>query len=103
MLYEVITDAFPLSSFVALLDLAKYNVPCVSLKTPLGTLDSFNEAGIMQDNVDSLIDAVINLVDNTPQNNKLYNIIMEKHTGAGFKEQVSRLESAMPASGATLV
>lgn len=92
-------DSFPISSFVALLEIARYNIPCLSLLTPLNDFDTFRDSGICCKNQDELVDLACEYLKNKDKyENKLIDILENKHFEQGFKEQLISLYKEFPSS-----
>jgi hypothetical protein len=87
---DLAIDSIPLGSFTALLDIAKYNIPCLSLKGPINYLDSFIEANILCENQDDIVQKALEILFQATEN-KLYKIIRDKHSPAAFSKNLAQL------------
>lgn len=97
-LADLAMDSFPMSSFTALLDIAKYNIPCLTLKTPLNELDTFQEAGIFCDTPEVLIEKAV-LALNTPTvSQTLYDILERDHLPDGFSKHLVACHQQFPSN-----
>lgn len=92
---DLAIDSFPFSSFVALMDIAKYNIPCLSLKTPLNEIDCFEEARISCETQRELASKVNYLLISN-ESSTLYPVLEENHIGEGFQKHLNRLYINFP-------
>jgi hypothetical protein len=93
-------DSFPFGSFTALLDIAKYNIECLTIKTPINELDSFLEAKILCGNQQELVDRSCEILQN-PINQKetnLYKVLKQKHFQSGFYKNLQVIYEKLPIS-----
>ncbi len=99
---DLAIDSYPFSSFTALLDVAKYNIECLSLKTPINYLDSFLEAKIYCNNQNNLIERAIEILQKPKKNScyttKLYRIIEEKHFPNAFIKNIDLIYKTLDKS-----
>lgn len=90
-------DSFPISSFVSMLEIARYNIPCLSLLTPMNDFDTFKDSGICCKNQEELIDLACEYLNNKDKyENKLIPILETKHFEEGFKDQLISLYKEFP-------
>lgn len=90
-------DSFPISSFVSMLEIARYNVPCLSLLTPLNDYDTFRDSKICCSSQEELIESACKyLNDKNSYENKLISILDEKHFEEGFARQLINLYEKFP-------
>ncbi|OGI29915.1 MAG: hypothetical protein A2287_07770 [Candidatus Melainabacteria bacterium RIFOXYA12_FULL_32_12] len=93
---DLAIDSFPISSFTALLDIAKYNIPSLALKTPLNDLDSFNEAGIFSETQEQLINIAVDILSKNSGKNRLFEVMQENHFEEGFQKHLINLYKKFP-------
>lgn len=92
---DVAIDSFPFSSFVALMDIAKYGVPCLSLRTPLNDLDCFEQAGIICETQEELATRIIEVIKQNGESS-LYSCLKAAHMGKAFQQELGQLHSSFP-------
>ena len=92
---DIAIDSFPISSFTSMLDVAKYGVPCLSIKTPLNEIDSFLEANIYCTNQEDLIKKILHILKTKSRNN-LLEILTKNHFKDSFKENLKNLYKETP-------
>ncbi len=99
---DLAIDSYPFSSFIALLDVAKYNIECLSLKTPINYLDSFLEAKIYCNNQNTLVERATTILQKPKKNSryttKLYRIIEEKHFPNAFIKNIDLIYKTLDKS-----
>jgi len=92
---DLAIDSYPFSSFTALLDLAKYNIECLSLKTPINDLDSLFDAKIYCKDQEELVEKATKILQNTKKDDnyktKLYDIIRNKHFPNAFRKNITSI------------
>lgn len=93
---DLALDSFPFSSLTSLLDIGKYGVSCLSLKTENGDFDSFNQAEIVCENQQELIARAVDLLKNKISENKFYEIIKNNHFPEAFKNNLLRIKNNIP-------
>lgn len=90
-------DSFPISSFVSMLEIARYDAPCLSLITPLNDYDTFRDSGICCSSQEELIELACKyLKDKNSYKNKLSSILEERHFEEGFSKQLLSLYEKFP-------
>ena len=93
---DVALDSFPICSFTALLDIAQYGIPCVSLRTPFSSIDAFEEANIYCSNTSEVVKKIIYLLKNPIHDNKLYKILERDSLPQGFSKKLTELITHLP-------
>ncbi len=92
---DLVIDSFPFSSFTALLDVAKYNIPCLSLKTPVDTMDSLIEGRVICFSQSELIKKA-SLFINKKIDNQFYKVLVKNHFPEAFKKNLLKIYQATP-------
>lgn len=93
---DVAVDSFPLSSFTALLDIARYKVPCVMLESPINSFDCFEKAGVVCKTEDELVKRVLTLLKSKAVDTKLFDIIQDEHMPEGVAKSLEHLSNHLP-------
>lgn len=94
---DLAIDSFPFSSFIALLDIAKYNIPSLSLATPVNDLDCFTQAGIYCKSQEKLIKKALEILKHeTQEETELYKILKENNFSKGFRKHLRKLYKDFP-------
>ena len=93
---DVAIDSFPISSFTALLDVARHKVPCVMLESPINSFDCFEKSGVVVKTEDGVVNKVLSLLQSKPAENILYDIIQRDHMPSGFAKRLESLFSKLP-------
>lgn len=92
-------DSFPISSFVSLLEIARYNVPCLALITPLNDFDIFRDSGICCNSQEELVKKASDYLNgNSSLDNKMIQLLEENHFEQGFGRKLQELYSRFPSS-----
>lgn len=94
-LADIAVDSFPFSSLTAFLDIAKYNVPCLSLLTPVNELDTLFEAGVYCDTRESLVNKILALLK-SPKTNSVYSLLKKHHFSDAFSQNLKELYAKLP-------
>jgi hypothetical protein len=92
---DVAIGSFPLPSPTALLDIARYDVPCISLRI-CGSLDSFDEAGVSCANIKEFESKLGRLIVAGESQKKMQLILNRDHSPEGFKEKLQDLVRSFP-------
>jgi hypothetical protein len=92
---DMAIDSFPISSFTALLDVAKYGVPCLSIKTPLNEMEAFRESKIYCNNQKDLVEKTLRIIKEKNQSD-LLNFLSNHHFKDPFKKNLQKLYEATP-------
>lgn len=99
---DLILDSFPFNSFTAFFDAAKYNVPTLSLKTPLGQTDTHEESGVSCATQDELAERAASLLQNPPEGDtRVYEILRDNQLPQGFQRRLEALYKIFPAEHRT--
>jgi len=95
---DIAFDSFPYSSFLSLLDISQYNIPCLSLKTLVFELDSFIEANIYCNTQEEFIDKAVKLLQSNCVNSdsSLYKILLKYHSADTFKANLEYVYNIFP-------
>ena len=92
---DIAIDSFPISSFTSMLDVAKYGIPCLSIKTPLNEIDTFVEANIYCADQEDLVKKILHILKTKSRNN-LLEILTKNHFKDSFKENLKNLYKETP-------
>jgi len=94
---DLALESFPYGSPTGLLDIARYNIPCVSLRGVINIMDTFDEANIVCSSQDELIKKVYSLLkENNSLENNLYKIMKRDHFPKGFSKKLLSLYNIFP-------
>ncbi len=94
-------ESFPLGSPTALLDCARYGLPCVSLRTPTNWYDAFEQAGVAVSSTEELAQRVVSEIDfGLARTNELAQIVKKEASPAAFSAKLSALKAQLPTSHA---
>lgn len=96
---DLALDSFPFGSSTGLMDIGKYNIPCLTLATPINPLDSFSEASIFCYGEKELIKKSVRvLLDKAaaPQQTKFCAVIKEKHFPQAFTKNLQKIYQQCP-------
>lgn len=95
---DLILDSFPFNSFTAFFDGAKYNIPTLSLQTPLGHTDTHEESGVSCATQEELAERAVNLLQNPPEGDtRVYELLRDNQFPQGFKRRLEALYNSFPA------
>jgi hypothetical protein len=72
---DLALEPFPLGSPTALIDAVQYQIPCVSLYTPVNNYDAFLKSGILCDTQEEVVERVSAYLVNPPKDNKFVDIL----------------------------
>lgn len=91
-------ESFPLGSPTALLDVAKYKIPCLALDTPSNPYDAFERAGIVCKSTDELVERTLLLLEanHSGTNTNLFDILQGESFPEGFRQKLTELKSRFP-------
>ncbi|RYG62365.1 MAG: hypothetical protein EON60_00200 [Alphaproteobacteria bacterium] len=93
---DVALESFPLGSPTALLDIARNNIPCVSLATPTNEYDAFNAAGIACSTPQEYSERALSFLKSPPKTTLLYEIIKQEALPEGFGRKLAKLSKNLP-------
>lgn len=93
---DIALDSFPFSSFVSLLDIAKYDIPCCSLVTPLNAMESFEAAGITANSLSDLRSKILANIDGKRNNEKMFEVVNRYHASEFFSHRLKEIYKIFP-------
>jgi hypothetical protein len=93
---DVALESFPFNSPTALMELARYRIPCLTLATPAESVDAFEEAGIVCATQEELISRTIAAMHETEPSMRLYNILERDALQEGFSRRLRELYDQFP-------
>lgn len=93
---DLALESFPLGSTTGLLDIARYNIPCLSLETPTNGYDAFTKAGIAFPTTSKIATEAIKQLS-APTPNKLYKIVKDESFPQSFSKKLQLLSQRIPA------
>jgi len=96
-LADMAVDSFPFSSLVALLDIGRHNIPCLTLDTPVNGYDAFTHAGIVCATPQELIRRALKELEE-PSPNLLLPILEQESLPQGFARHVEAIQESFPQS-----
>ncbi len=97
ILADIAIDSMPIPSFVALMDIAKYNIPVLTVKNPIGEIDAYIDAGICLSNIQELeieLEKIVN--DRESYINKLYDTLKKHHFSKSHSNHLVELYNNFP-------
>lgn len=94
-------NSFPLGSTTSILEIARFNVPCLSLDTPLNQYDLFEEAKIVCRSLDELVERSVEILNSENDTNQLFEILKKTSTKEAFRKSVYEIEKSLPLKHAT--
>lgn len=93
---DLYIESFPFPSFTALLDVARLNIPVVSLITPISHLDSILKVGITSENQNELLLKSKNILNKSISQNEVIDELRNDHYEEGWLKHLERLISQTP-------
>lgn len=88
-------DSYPMPSFTALLDVASFGIPCVSLVTPFGSMDCVQKSDSLCLNKEMLNDQIAKIFDSRIETN-LSQKVKEYHFKELFLHYLDKLKKESP-------
>jgi hypothetical protein len=93
---DVAVESFPVNSPTALMELARYRIPCLTIATPAETVDAFAEAGIVCATQEELIARVLLALREPSPDLVLYKILERDALQEGFSKKLAELYAQFP-------
>jgi Glycosyl transferases group 1 len=93
---DVALESFPVNSPTALMEIARYRVPCLTLATPAETVDAFAEAGIVCANRQELVERTLSALRTSQSSERLYSILERDALPEGFSKKLVALYAQFP-------
>ncbi len=93
---DLALESFPLGSPTALMEIARYGVPCIGLKTPVNNFDLFAQAGVACDTVPQLVGRALHELSLPTKPGLLYEILKQCSFPDAFRAELLKLYECFP-------
>ncbi len=93
---DVALESFPVNSPTALMEIARYKIPCLTLRTPAESVDPFIEAGIVCNDIEDLIVRTVSMLHQPQGAEVLYSILQRDALPDGFSKKLAELYASFP-------